>query len=532
MRLLTTPLIISTLFVLIGCASPTKPLQEIATPTILAQPNDATFEIKPEVNVDENLFLLRVLETTYAQWPHNAAEPEKIQNWLTQTNAQLIRLRTTIKTSNLDSDIGNLYDDCLRFLSTYETYLTNLELIAQHHENQAQGDSVKTLGSALSVGSSVTNRFIGSGVPANYSLGLGIIAGIGSALWEGYQHEENRNGARQSALDAERRRVDTAWADTIARAQALAGTLTQRYGWRWGEAGFDNDPKRKIIDNLKRRPRDPFIRATYALLREKNETPDAKLADAYNLLVAARLVPAGYVYDVFRTEFIAAAADLSVTAAVGQLNRDAYSSGPTKSSAEAVRFCKTLLALDTKDSYGTGNVLLARALGASNRYGEAIAAANAAMEKEKKWRNDPFFNYRYAKLLSLTNQLDLVGDWLHQAYRTGFNNITFVREDADLTNFRKGQAKRYYELTTVKFRWWIDYHSFLDDVVLENNSPFELTNIFLNVFVRNGGQVWTEKFKIESLKPGEKRLFSNVFSVPNNQNTIATATLNSDQSVQ
>lgn len=525
----TTLLIMSGLFVLTGCASSIKPLQETAIPTKVAQPNDAPFDIKPEVNLDENLFLLRALETTYERWPHNAAEPENIQNWLARTKIQTIRLRSHIKASNLDSDVGTLYDDCLRFLGLYETYLTNLGLIAERHGNQAQEDSTKTLEYALNVGASVTKRFIGSGATANTALGFGIIAGIGSALWEGYHREGNRNEARRNTLDAERRRVDRDWAETIARAQAVAGRLTQRYEWKLGEAGFDGDSNRKIIDNLKRRPRDPFVRATYAYLREKNETPDAALADAYNLLAAARLVPEGGVYDSYRTEFIVAAAYLSLTVSDSQLNRDAYSSGPTRFSAEAVRFCRTFVALDIDDSYGVGYAMLAHALGTASRYDNAIGAANTAMKK-KKWRNDPFFNYQYAKLLSLSNQLDLVDDWLYHAYQMGFNNIALVREDVDLTNFRKGQAKRYSELTTVKLSWWIDYHRFLDDVVFVNSSPFELTNIFINLSVKNGDGVWTEKFKIASLKPGEKRLFSDVFSVPNNQNTIATATLSSDQS--
>lgn len=133
--------------------------------------------------------------------------------------------------------------------------------------------------------------------------------------------------------------------------------------------------------------------------------------------------------------------------------------------------------------------------------------------------------------MSLTNELDLAGDWLNEAYRTGFNQIALVREDADWANFRQGNAQRYYVLTKVQYSWRINYYNFLDDVAFENNSPFELTNVLINVHVKNGSRVWTKNFQIDSFKPGETHTFKDVFSVPNNPSTVATATLTSDQNV-
>lgn len=241
------------------------------------------------------------------------------------------------------------------------------------------------------------------------------------------------------------------------------------------------------------------------------------------------MVPEGRVYEGFRAEFVAAAADLSVTAAVSQLPKSTYSSGPSESAPEAIRICNTLLALDPIDAFGTGNALLARALAASHRYDEAIIAASTATKKEK-WQNDAWFSYRFARLLSLTNQLDQVGDWIKVAYELGINNIAMVREDADLANYRKGRAEQYKQLTTVKFNWDIKYGWFFDDLILKNDSLFELTNILVYVSKLDNSDV-DVRFKLASLKPGEEHIFRNSLSFSKSSSFLVTVALDSDQAM-
>ena len=133
--------------------------------------------------------------------------------------------------------------------------------------------------------------------------------------------------------------------------------------------------------------------------------------------------------------------------------------------------------------------------------------------------------------MSLTKQLDLAGGWLNDAYRKGFTDVAFVRGDADLANFRNGKPERYKALTTAKWSYRIDFGIFNDDVVVSNDSPFELTNIRVDLVVKKGGRTWQPDLTLPSLKPGTSYTFSNVFSIPGSSYDEAKATLNSDQGV-
>ena len=129
--------------------------------------------------------------------------------------------------------------------------------------------------------------------------------------------------------------------------------------------------------------------------------------------------------------------------------------------------------------------------------------------------------------MSLTNSLDLAGDWLAFAYRQGFNTIAFVRNDPDLASFRAGQPERYKALTTVKVSYEFVWGIFNDDIVVENNSPFELTNVRVEVFIRKGTRTWTPQIRCDSIMPGGSYKAVNV---PGSEYDEASATVYSDQS--
>lgn len=281
-------------------------------------------------------------------------------------------------------------------------------------------------------------------------------------------------------------------------------------------------------DFLKRRPRDPFLRVANAEIRVDDETPAAVMADARVCVDAARLVPQGRAYDCYRAEFLAAAAELSLLACSRQLHHFEYSSGPAESAEDAVRICMTLLACDPTDATGTGNMLLARALAFGGRYEEAIGAANKAVDG---WKGNPYFCYRYARLMSLTNKVDLAFDWLAYSYRQGFSDVAVARDDADLSVIRTAAPDRFRELTTVKSSFHIEFGVFNDDVIIRNDSPFELTNVRVDLVVKKGNRTWKPDLRVASVKPGASHTFANVVSIPGSSYDSATATLYSDQGV-
>lgn len=473
---------------------------------------DGPFAVAPTSDVDENLFLVRALEATYQNWPGENDPRDALQQWLARTRVETLRLRAGIAARGLDPDVATLYDDGLRFLDAYEAYLSGLGAIDRNAVRQAQADAVQVVFSSVV-------QFARAGAVA------GILTGLG----EGVRTTLSRDETRKAAVEAEFRRVRDAWVSTDARARLFADNLTKRLSWRAGEAGFDGDHTRKLVDNLARRPRDPFVMARHALARDANESPEQAMTRAHALLEAARLVPAGRAYDDYRKAFVSGAAERAVSAAVAQLPELAYSRGPASLAAEALRFCQTLLAVDADDAFGVGHAQLARAWAAARRYDDAASAVTTAAAKAK-WRNDMGFSIRAAKIFSLAGRTPEVGAWLQNAYRHGFTDVKSVHDSPDLAAFRQQRPDEYQQLTTPRFTWWIKSDLLLDEVVLRNDSPFELTNVVLDVVVQSGGREIKRELKAKSIQAGKTLEFADVFSIPSADAKRGGAVMRSDQS--
>ncbi len=496
-------------------ANPVVPMPSapVPAPTPVPQPRpDGPYSTTPMGDVDENLFLVRALEATYQNWPAETEPRDSLQQWLARTRVQMLRLQATASARGLDADVLRLYDDGLRFLEAYEAYLSGLGAIDRNAVRQAQNDAT----SALLFSVMQAARF-------------GPITGIVSGLGDGFRRSVSRDETRKAALDAEIRRVRDSWVSTDSRARLFADNLTTKFGWQRGEAGFDGDHNRTLADNAARRPRDPFVKARHALAREPNQTPDQLMTRAHALLASARLVPAVRAYDDFRVLFVSGAAELAVSAAVAQLPDTAYSRGPASAAPDALRFCQTLLATDPDDAFGIGHAQLARALAAGRRYDDAMAAVSAAAGKAR-WRNDAGFSIRAAKISSLADRPADAGTWLERAYQHGFTDVKSIHDSPDLAAFRQQRPDQYRQLTTPRFAWRIEPGLVLDDVVVRNDSPFELTNVVVDVMVQSGGRQWKRELKAPSIRAGQSLKFENVFSVPSSGEKRSGAVLSSDQS--
>ena len=479
-----------------------------------------------EPGVDQNLFLMRVLEETYSHWPNRTTDPNQLANSLAQLRTRTSRLRAAIRANELDPDVGMLYDDCLKFLDVYETYLANLGMIGRQVQQRETTDLVGSFWTALAEGDAAEDDARRRGASGGEASGAGLMEAIISGLGDNYQRSQERQNYQQSAVDAEQRTLNAAWVATKANAEAVAAKLTEKYGWQPGEAGFDDFQAESLGSYIERRPRDPFARLRFATTRVKDETSTSVLKDAHMCVDAVELIPPGSTYDQFRYEFLVEAADLGVRAATMELGGGAYSSGPSPSTPEAVRLCENYLAANPADPTRRGHLLLARALGCAGRFGEALDAANVAREQ---WQHDAGFCYRYAKLCSLTNSLDQAGDWLAYAYEQGLRDVPFVRSDPDLDAFRTGRPERYAELTTVKASYSFNWGVFNDDIIVKNESPFELTNVHVDVFIRKGEQTWHPEIRCDSIQRGQSYTAVNVVSIPNGEFDEAKAKLDSDQ---
>jgi len=295
----------------------------------------------PESGVDENLFLLHALESTYRSWPNSkTAGPQEIADWLARTRPRIARLRTAIGGNELDPEVGLLYDDLLRFLDAYESSLASLEMIGERRHEDDAPDLAWLLLTGLREGSEAERRASRGGAIAGHpswsELGSLIVNGVQERMeqTEGYARDHH------SRAQAEMLKLRDAWSEIGANATAAANKLTETHGWKPGEAGFDGYKGRTTRDSIERRPRDPFVLIRMASERTEGDTP-ASLLDAAQVCVSAvDLVPPGDMYDPFRADFLKQAAALGVRATVMELDPFSYSLGPGGRAAVRALSCR------------------------------------------------------------------------------------------------------------------------------------------------------------------------------------------------
>jgi hypothetical protein len=468
---------------------------------------------RPTDKVDENLFLLNALEDTYTGWPDNRTPSDRLPAWIEATRARLQQVRSAIGAKSLDPDLGKLYDDALQFLASYETYISELGVIDAQMKARAEKDAAAAILQGLQTSANSKNDGLGA-----------ALEGVFSGYLEGAARGVKRNAEQQAAIEAEQRRLRESWTSTSANAAAIAEKLSRKYRWQSGEAGFDGYKPATSADHLKRRPRDPFLKVRYASVRAKDETAESIIQDARRCFEASEAVPAGEAYRPFRDAFLASAAEVAVAAAIKDLA--GYSAGPGRFSKDAVALCRKYLEANPSDPGSYGHMLLARALGANQQYKEAIEAAAAA---QANWETDPGYCYRMARLLTLTNSLDVAADWMAAAYRQGWRDIPFARKDPDLANLRTGRPERWEQLTTAKLTWKVEFGVLQDDIVLQNTSPFMLTNVVAKIHIRQGDKTWDKDVHCDAIQPGGTCKAENVFSIPGSRYDEGTASFTSDQ---
>ncbi|HEY7425373.1 MAG TPA: hypothetical protein VH682_14170 [Gemmataceae bacterium] len=105
---------------------------------------DRPFDVRSDANVDERLFLLRVLENTYDRWPGAGTSPEYLRRWLADTRQEMTRLRAHVRDARLDEDLASLFTDGINLIESYERFLTRLGVIERGMTDRAQREDFGT----------------------------------------------------------------------------------------------------------------------------------------------------------------------------------------------------------------------------------------------------------------------------------------------------------------------------------------------------------------------------------------------------
>ena len=490
-------------------------------------PDDRPYAVQTAANTDRNLFPIYVLDHLYSSLPSVTASAQEQSNWIASTRSEAQRMRAIIRDQQLDSSLDVLYRDCLEFTSAYETFLSRSIRITQQTEQTAFVDLIMSVMKAAEKGSDAEDLAKRAGTSKESASNIGAVAGIVSGTADFYSRNQRLTATEADAMAAEKRKLLDSWATARSDGQVISVRLARKYGWSQGEADVFSDSASTDYASM---PRNPFA-VIEALIRLKgDETPSVLTGRANRCFHAAEMVPADEVYDRYRNLFLYESASLAVSAASAEAGNRGYSAGPTPSSGNAVHFVHTYLSASPTDPGGAGNLLLARALGESGRYTEAVAADNRAFQIAPNDRDDMVTALRYGKLLSLAGAVNESAQWLAKAYSLGYSDVAYERQDPDFANLRRSRPDLFAQLTTVKLtNPWFDWGVFNDDALLRNDSLFPLTNLSVRVVVHKGAAVYSFTMRCPEVKSGEACRGSNVVSIPGDSYDSLQWTYSSDQ---
>jgi len=503
-------------------------------------------KIQPAANVDERLFLFRVLEGMYESWPADVTDPRRFSEAVADARFTALRFERYINDHNLGKELASLFGDYIQSLDAYTDFLASIGKIEARAVEQANTDRFNS-GFDAGFNGGTTYAFAKEGgAESADAAGAALVVGLINYFAEEYQKDQERDAAKQEAVDHAARNVRDQIMGSLGRALNIAAEWTEKYGWRKGEAGFEIDAEeseqvkqiiakgdrvalQKVAEEKTRlRPRDPIVRTTRNYLDSLNPGLDASrvLSLAEDTVRAASLVPAGSIYDDYRGYCLVVAAAEAADARQREIAADVDPLGSSALGQYSVAIWNTVQDFDSKDSSGEIREQRAWAYMANNQLQEAGALVNEVLDLRK---NDMFFSYKYACLCSRAGDYDRSYDWLRQSMQQGFHDIHRVEKEWDLLGLRADQPTKYTDLTTVKITWAYVPGIINDDIVLTNNSAFTITDVVLNARLEANGKVWTPQLKADAIKPGETYKWSKVVSIPGSRADGLSATLNCDQ---
>lgn len=510
--------------------------------------DDTPLDLMPDPRADEQLFLLRVLETLYERWPSPADEATR-KAAISQHRQLAFQHAEHARSRNLDPAIAEQYEQIAELLNVYDETIDEIARTSREAraliEHQANED--------------IAQSSSGAGVFAGKAYAGGASGADAILLWAGLTAMDfliRNNGKSEQITEAERaessrlvRAFSTRYEEQVARAQSTATRLTEKYGWAAGEAGFDIDAAQGLAVHelvqkgdyreiarlqaakLRRRSRDPFLLVGHALSRTSATGGAASLSDfeaaAADCVKAARLVPAGSLYDPYRADCVGVAGLLTNLAATNQMAGRGWAAGPFSEGPAAVRLWKTYLALNPTDETGVGRAQLAWALASSGHLWEALEQAS---DVANRFQRDREFVYNHACLLALNGRtFESFQKLKHAIEQCGYADISHARTDPDLAAVRSTLAWPFNDLTRVKFEWSIDWGMFSDDICLTNSSPFPLTDVsFQAVVCSKGYSDWTQTFRAPRIEPKATQRW-NTRIISRGQNATGNGTVICDQ---
>jgi len=518
-------------------------------------------EITAAPEASEPLFLIRLMEELYMEWPETVDKEKSLPAKLGDLRDRSYLHSENIKGRKLEEPLPSLYDKFLTMVRAYINSLDDAKFINKKATEGRGWDIAQGLGGIAAGAARVF--FVGDMI-TGYSTVTGGASGA-------FRPGEARTAEKEKALTGILHQRDENLSNFIGSLQNAAFMLTDKYNWPKGTAGClapkeDREAFQKIVALYNpakpreaqaalaqfaaaakaQRPNDPLVIVWYfeflPLLKER--PPEEMLERAVDARRAARLVPNPSIYDSYRAKLLYTAATLTTEAVRKKMeaNGESWSTcSDPATAAQAVGLWDACLKLFPRGD-PSGEMVEQRvwALAACGHYKEALAQALAV--KAKRGGNAAF-TLNLAALQSLSGNLEDACASLRILFgKYGYQDVLKIKKGPDFQPLREANPETYAKLIRPRCMLDIDLGwktgrtltlgmGFgTDDVIVTNKSPFPLTHVHVSGHVVDAKQKERPlDLTVESIKPGASHKWEKVFSLPRGEFNTDAVKIECDQ---
>ncbi len=518
-------------------------------------------EIAAAPEASEPLFLIRLMEELYMEWPETVDQGKNFQAKLGDLRDRSYLHSENIKGRKLEEPLASLYD---KFLTMVRAYINSLDDAKFINKKATEGRGWDFAQGVGGIASGAARVFFVGDVVGGYS---NVTGGAASALRPGAARTEEKEKALAGIL----RQRDENLSNFIGSLQNASFMLTDKYHWPKGAAGCiapkeDREAFQKIVALYNpakpreaqialarfaemakaQRPNDPLVIVWYfdflPLLKER--PPEEMLERAADARRAATLVPAPSIYDSYRAKLLFTAATLTTEAVCKKMASQAESwstcSDPA-TAAQAVGLWDACLKLFPRgDPSGEMEEERAWALAACGHYKEALKQALAVQEKRG---GNAAFTLNLAALQSLSGNMEDACASLKLLFgKYAYPDVLKIKNDPDFQPLRDANFEPYAALVRPRCALGIDLGwktgrtltlgmGFgTDDVIVTNKSPFPLTHVHVSGHVVDAkGKEAPLDLKTDRLKPGQTHKWEKVFTLSRGEADTQAIKIECDQ---
>jgi hypothetical protein len=546
--------------------------RDVLIASTAAAPPGVRTPVDAQTTADEDLYLCYLLPVLYQQTLGADGKMVNAEAKAAATNALVLArtVREHAKDGKVDPRVEKMYSDLLAVAELREKSLLAAERAGNAVRRQKRADSLQaapeTIGKAAGTGSagtlltkSLQDAFRNPNQKetpkeAAIQIGVGVTIALGSFVldlfneWSATRDQEA--AARQGELAELKRFIE----EVDARQRNTLFDLIKERGWKDVEppgeaqtrriAAFQkaeatqnpDDQLRVLREALAANPRNFFLHlAVEEALSAKTNRSSAELMESSKRLIqASRLVPEAAIYDEHRLAALQSSAFLCVEALAQESTAAGERWEPNATSKYAVTTLEDVCRRVPQDVLPFWNLLRACAYLANRQLPLAEALVAGLRENESKLATlvpelAGTVDCLQAGIQSVKGDAESGLKFLSKAVAAGAPVTKDWWTDADYRGIRTAHPKEFAELLAVKAAWTIEFGVFNDDVVLQNNSGFELSGVQVRLKGRSGKREFDINLTAERIPRGELVRWRNALSIPKDPGITAALVLDCDQ---